>query len=244
MRRFDEALAYTLDAEQAFKALNAPLIKHAFVTLELGLLTKSQGQWEDAEQYLSYSVSLWREVGEPVYLANCLRLLGQVLVTQDKIDEALAVYHEALATLAGTENHLEKTRMFNDLGSLHWKQGNLDEAEQCFLKANSPLLRQSSDLIVQALVLSNLGTIYLAQGKLSEAQCSFQQSIAFGKNCDDKVQLANSLGGLAEVKVAKGERAEARVLYAEAQNFLRLYPQDAWGQKLQKEFSAAMHDLA
>ncbi len=45
MRRFDEGLAYTLDAEKAFKAIHAPLIKHAFVTLELGLLSKASGQW-------------------------------------------------------------------------------------------------------------------------------------------------------------------------------------------------------
>lgn len=243
MRRFDEALAYILDAEKAFKAINAPLIKHAFVMLELGQLVKAQGEWEDAEQYLSYSVSLWREVGDPVYLANSLRLLGQILVTQDKFDSALAVYDEALDTLLGTENYLEKTRVLIDLGSLHWKQRHFVKAEQFFLKANSPLLRQSGNLVDQALVLNNLGMVYLAQGKLREAACSFQRSIALWKNCDDPIQLANSLGGLAEVEVAQGDVTSAQQLYEEALTFLAAYPQDAWGQKLQKDFTASVHDL-
>jgi len=244
MRRFDEGLVYTLDAEKAFQAINAPLIKHAFVTLELGQLVKAQGQWEEAEQHLSFSVSLWREVGDPVYLANSLRLLGQVLVIQDKIDKAFTIFDEAFDVLVDTKNYIEKTRVLNELGSLHWKQNNLVEAEQFFLKANSPLLQQSGDFVDQALVLNNLGTVYLAQGELSKAACSFQRSIALWKNCDDPIQLANSIGGLAGVKVANGDLTEARHLYGEALNLLALYPQDAWGQKLQKKFTESVHDLA
>lgn len=243
MRRFDEGLAYTLAAEKAFKAIKAPLVKHAFVTLELGLLAKAQGQWEDAEQYLSYSVSLWREVDDPVYLANCLRLLGQVLVAQDKIDKALGVYHEAIDVLTQTENNLEKTRVFIDLGSLHWQQKNLAEAEQCFLKANSTFLRQSGNIFDQALVLNNLGTVYMAQGKLNEAECAFQRSIALWKNCDDPIHFANTLGGLAEVKAAQGDVASAHQLYGEALTLLAAYPQDAWGQRLQVQFAEAVHNL-
>lgn len=243
MRRFDEALAHTLEAEQAFKVINAPLIKHAFVTLELGLLSKASGGWADAEQYFGYSISLWREVDDPVYLANCLRLLGQVLVAQDKIDKALGVYHEAIDVLTQTENYLEKTRVFIDLGSLHWQQKNLAEAEQFFLTANSAFLRQSGNIFDQALVLNNLGTVYMAQDKLSEAEFAFQRSIALWKNCDDPIHLANSLGGLAEVKAAQGDGTSAHHLYGEALTFLAAYPQDAWGQKLQVQFAEAVHNL-
>ncbi len=204
---------------------------------------KHQDNGQDAEQHLSYSVSLWREVGDPVYLANCLRLLGQVLAAQDKIDKALGVYHEAIDVLTQTENYLEKTRVFIDLGSLHWQQKNLAEAEQFFLKANSTFLRQSGNIFDQALVLNNLGAVYMAQGKLSEAECSFQRSIILWKNCDDPIQLANSWGGLAEVKAVQGDVTSARHLYGEALTFLADYPQDAWGQMLQKQFAEAVHDL-
>jgi hypothetical protein len=84
----------------------------------------------------------------------------------------------------------------------------------------------------------------MAQGKLSEAEFAFQRSIALWKNCDDPIQLANSLGGLAEAKAAQGDVASAHHLYAEALTFLAAYPQDAWGQRLQVQFAEAAHDLA
>ena len=182
--------------------------------------------------------------GDPAYLANCLKLLGQVLVSQNKTEEALAIYHEALDTLAQTENHLDKTRVLNELGSLHWKQKNLVEAERFLLKANSPFLQQSGNLFDQALVLNNLGTVYLTQGELDKAECSFQRSVVFWESCDDQVQFANALGGLAEVKAIQGNITEAQQLYANAIGFLSDYPQDVWGQKLQKRFSEAKRVLA
>jgi tetratricopeptide (TPR) repeat protein len=243
MRRFAEAETYIHQAQKAFQAIHAPLIKHAFVVLELGLLTKDKGQWALAEEYLSYSVSLWREVGDPVYLANCLKLLGEVLAAQDKTDAALATYHEALDCLAHTANHLDKTRVLNELGSLHLKRANHSEAERLFLEANASFLWQSGDLFDQAVVANNLGVVYLAQGRLAEAEQFFRSSLALWESCDDSVQYANTLGGLAEVKTAQNQLAEAQQLYAQALALLADFPQDAWGQKLQKGFREAENAL-
>lgn len=239
LRRFAEAETYILQAQSAFQAIHAPLIKHAFVTLELGLLSKDKGQWAQAEEYLSYSVSLWREVGDPVYLANCLKLLGEALAAQDKTEAALAAYHEARDCLADTENYLDKIRVLNELGSLHLKRANLTEAERLFLEANANFSWQSGNLFDQAVVANNLGVVYLAQGRLAEAEQFFRSSIALWQSCNDPVQQANTLGGLAEVKTAQNQVAEAEQLYAQALDLLADFPDDAWGQKLQKGFREA-----
>ena len=236
MRRFDEAQNYILKAQKAFQAINAPLMKQAFVTLEFGLLTKAQEQWSVAEEYFRYSVSLWREVGDPVYLANSLKLLGQVLAAQNKTDEALKAYDEALDALSATENHLDKTRVRNELGILYFNQGQLAEAERLLRQADSSFLRQSGNLFDQAIVSINLGNVYLAQSQLKMAERSFQRSVVLWQTCDEPVQLANSLGGLAEVKTTQGEFEEAKQLYQRAIKLLADYPQDVWGQKLQKKF--------
>lgn len=243
MRRFVEAETYILQSQSAFQAIHAPLIKHAFVTLELGLLGKGKGQWAQAEEYLRYSVSLWREVGDPVYLANCLKLLGEALAAQDKTDAALAAYHEALDCLAHTENYLDKIRVLNELGSLHLKQANLMEAERLLLEANASFLLQSGNLFDRAVVTNNLGAVYLALGRLAEAERFFRGSIALWQICNDPVQQANTLGGLAEVKTAQNQLAEAQQLYAQALALLADFPQDAWGQKLQKGFREAENVL-
>lgn len=243
MRRFIEAETYIHQAQKAFQAIHAPLIKHAFVILELGLLAKDKGQWALAEEYLSYSVSLWREVGDPVYLANCLKLLGETLAAQDKTDAALAAYHEALDCLAHTANHLDKTRVLNELGSLYLKRGNYTEAERFFLEANATFMWQSGNLFDRAVVANNLGVVYLAQGRLAEAEEFFYSSIALWQICNDPVQQANTLGGLAEVKTAQNDSDEAQQLYAQALTLLAGFPDDAWGQKLQKGFREAENAL-
>ena len=243
MRRFIEAETYIHQAQKAFQAIHAPLIKHAFVILELGLLAKDKGQWALAEEYLSYSVSLWREVGDPVYLANCLKLLGEALAAQDKTDAALAAYHEALDCLAHTANHLDKTRVLNELGSLYLKRGNYTEAERFFLEANATFMWQSGNLFDRAVVANNLGVVYLAQGRLAEAEEFFYSSIALWQICNDPVQQANTLGGLAEVKTAQNDSDEAQQLYAQALTLLAGFPDDAWGQKLQKGFREAENAL-
>ena len=243
MRRFDEAKSYILSAQNAFQAIHAPLIKHAFVALELGLLAKDQDEWAIAEEHLTRSVCLWREVGDPVYLANSLKLLGQVLEAQGKADAALDAYHEALTKLAQTENHLDKARVLNELGSLHLKQANLAEAQRLLLEANTSFLQQAGNLFDRAVVANNLGAVYLAQGQLAEAEQYFRSSIALWKSCDDPVQYANTVGGLAEVKTAQNHFDEARQLYQQALTLLAEFPQDAWGQKLQKRFNEAENGL-
>jgi tetratricopeptide (TPR) repeat protein len=234
MRRFNKAEKHLSSAECAFQVINAPPIKHAFVKLERGLLAQAQEKWPAAETHLRDSVSLWSEVGDPAYLANSLKLLGQVLVSQDKIEDALKAYHEALDNLNPTENYLDQSKILNDLGILHFTQGNFDEALRQLLAADSAYLRQSSNLFDQAIVTTNIGNVYQAQGKLTEAERAFGRSITLWEICGDQLQLANSLIGLAEVKMAQGDVVEAQKLGRQGAKLLAGYPDDVWAQKLQK----------
>lgn len=234
LHRFDEAEAYVCRAQKAFRAIHAPLVKHAFVTLELGLLAQAREQWPLAEEQFSYSLSLWREVGDPFYLANCLKLLGQVMASQNKAEEALKFYLEAMDQLNQTENHLDKSRTLNDLGILFFNQGNLAEAERRLLAADTSYLRQSGNLTDQAIIATNLGNVYLAQGETPAAEQAFRRSAALWQACGDVVRCANALGGLAETKAAQEHMEEAQHLYQQAIELLAGSPQCTWGLKLQE----------
>ncbi len=239
MRRFVAAKEYVLQADAAFQAIAAPTIKHAFVALELGLLAQAQGEWTKAEEHLNYSVRLWREVGDPIYLANCLKLLGQVLVAQNKTAVAAVTYHEALDLLDQTENQLGKTRLLNELGVLYLKQKELNSAQHYLMAADKSIDHQSGNLYIQAVVATNIGKLYLAQGQLSAAENAFQRSINLWQMYADPVQYANALGSLAEVKTEQGDFVVALGYYQQALELLIDYQDDAWGRKLQAEFEAA-----
>jgi tetratricopeptide (TPR) repeat protein len=233
--KYDEAETYILDAQEKFQAIKAPLVKHAFVFMEMGLLMQAKAQLADAEAHLSYAVSLFREGGDPVYLANSLKLLGQVFAAQDKIEEASNAYHEALDNLSQTENHLDESRVLNELGILSFNQGKFAEATRLFKLADSPFLRQSGNLYDQALFANNLGNVYQAQEKLEDAERSFQRSIHLWQICDEPIQLANSLSGLAEIHVKQEQIAGALNLYQQALDLLAQYPQDSWANKLRQD---------
>ncbi|MCA9875646.1 MAG: tetratricopeptide repeat protein, partial [Anaerolineales bacterium] len=239
LRRFAEARNYLLSAESAFQTINAPLVKHAFVKLEHGLLAQVQEQWPVAEAHLNDSVNLWREIGDPVNLANSLKLLGQVLVAQNKTEDALKAYQDALDYLHPSENFLDQSKILNDLGVFHFNQGNYDEALRQLLAADSLELRQSGNVFDQAMVSTNLGNVYQAQGKLTEAARNFRRSIALWETCGEQLQLANALSGLAEVKRAQGNIIEAQNFSQEGLKLLADYPGDVWAQKVQKRLQEA-----
>ncbi len=239
LRRFDEAERFISRAQNAFQAINAPMAKHAFVSLEHGLLAQAQEQWQTAEAHLRESVSLWREVGDPVYLANSLKLLGQVLVSQDKTDDALKAHHEALDKLKPTENYLDQSRILNELGVLHFNQGDFDEALRQLLAADSTYLRKSGNLFDQAIVATNLGNVYQAEGELKNAERAFRRSIALWETGNDQLQWANALIGLAEVKMAQGDVVEAQKLSRQGAKFLAGYPEDVLAQRLHKRLLEA-----
>ena len=83
---------------------------------------------------------------------------------------------------------------------------------------------------------NNLGNVYLAQANLTAAAHAFQRSIHLWESCGDKLQLANAIGGFAEVQAAQGENVQARQSYQKALNLLHNYTNDIWAQQLQQRF--------
>lgn len=241
--QYDKAESCIVNAQKLFQEIDAPTVKHAFVLLELGLLAQDQAQWATAEAHLLHSTKLWREVGDPFYLANGLKLLGQVLASQNKMEDALAAYQEALELLSQTENNIDKARVRNEIGVLYLKQENLSEARRFMLEADSSFLRQSGALSDQAIVANNLGNVFLAQGQLKEAESAFQRAVAKWKLCEDRIELANSLGGLAGAKAQMQDKDEAQKLYRQALSLLADYPHDVWANKLQKRYGEELRSL-
>lgn len=238
-RRYDAAEKHILLALENFRAISAPIVKFAFVHLNLGLSAQARGQWSPAEDYYRQAISFWRDANNPANLAMSLKLLGQVLRATNRVAEAEEAFQEALAVLNPTPLALDKSKVLSEMGILHFAQKNYAQARRYFLRANSAELRQSGNLFDQAIVLNNLGNVYLALNSLADAATALAQSIELWRQLNDPVQLANSLGTLGEVQAAQGNEAPARQFYQEAIALLADYPDDAWGQSLLEKFQAA-----
>ena len=90
----------------------------------------------------------------------------------------------------------------------------------------------------------NLGNTLLALGILEEARLYLDQAIAFWEQADDDLELANSVGTLAEVYEADEAWQTAVATYDQALELLVNYPDHSWAKRLRQNFTEAKEKCA
>ena len=234
---------YGLLALQTVQTLSGQERLQAFVLISLGGVAHFKGDLTTAETYLRQAVTLRRGLNDPVYLARSLNDLANSLIAQNKFQEGQQAFEEALAELEPTTNVIDKARIWLNLGVLFYRQERWAEAEKSFVKIDQLALQVQNDFALLGSVRNNLGNVYLKQQLYAEASRSLEQAIDVWRTLENELELANSLGTLAEVQVERGQAREARTLYQESLALLSSYPDSAWGQKLAGEFEAALAQL-
>ncbi len=237
LRQYDQADQHAIAARTHFSVINAPLVKFAFVAHECGLIAQAREDWEAAEKHQRKAIALWRDINQPVPLAQALKMLSQIVVKQGDVATAKQLIDEALSLLNAVTNELDRSRLLLDLGTLHFDDGQWAEAERCFLAADSATLQLAHHQYDQATLNNNLGNVYLKMGKLDKAANHLQVAIDLWRRMDDEVQLANSMGTLAEVQQAKGQMGKAQRLFAQALTLLAPHPDDGWSQRLRRKLA-------
>lgn len=244
-QRFAEAERFGRLALDEFEQLGLAEVagKGGAVLNTLGLTAYARGDFETAERVLTQAVALWRNAKTPIVLARMLRNLAITLEAQKKVEPALRAYHEAGELLEPTVAELEKSMLQLSLGTLHFNQGHLTEAEAAFARADSPYLRASGHLYYEAVTANNQGNLLLAQKRLDEAESRLRLAISLWRQMEDGLMLANTLGTLGEALGALDRPAEAISAYDEALELLARYPEDAWAKRLLGKFSAQREAL-
>jgi tetratricopeptide (TPR) repeat protein len=243
-RQYTEAECWGLAALDDLERLGLATSANAGIALNtLGLIAYARGELRTAEERLARTVEIWRGENAPTELARFLNNLAIVLQAAGKSELALQAYQEAATLAAQTQSEFDKVMVELSLGTLYFELGQLPEAEAAFQRADSPFLRQSGHLYSQAVVANNQGNVWLAQGRLEEAEARLRRSIQLWRQVDDLLQLANSLGTLGEA-LAKQARVElAAQAYDEALDLLARFSEEAWAGKLRAKFTAQRNQL-
>lgn len=241
--QYEQAEGVGRAALDGFKALGEPVSTVGAALVNLGMIAQARGQMGTAVERLQEAVDLWRRLDQPVALGRSLKNLAIVLEVAGRPGEALPLYQEALAVLAITDSELDKVQVELSLGTLYFRQGQLDKAEAAFWRADSLYLRQSGHTYYQALAANNLGNVFLAQDRLAEAESCLQGSLFLWRQVEAPVMLANTLGALAEVAVAQAQLEVACSRYDEAIALLAGFPEDDWACHLREKFTAARESL-
>jgi len=165
--------------------------------------------------------------------AKALEKIGSVRLDQGHLPAAMASYQAALR-LAGpladaapkdTPRQLAYAEILAFIGMIHWRQGQLDAAQQAFASTQAVLLRaqrfaasDDPDLQYQlAMIANNIGHVSEARGRLDEATVQYRNTLALCERLvaahPDNVEWMNALGfahnNLGKLAVVRGDLAAA-----------------------------------
>jgi tetratricopeptide (TPR) repeat protein len=236
MRQYEAAEKAAKAALVGFHDCGAGPVLLANAMMMIGLVNQSRGALDVAEEWLLQAVNHFRDAGVTVGLARALLNLGNILENDDQPEQGLVCYNEALSLLANTDNEVDKVRIGHSIGTLYFHQGDLAAAEAAFIRANTPYMRRWGPIYERSMTIMNLANIYLVQGRLDKAEKHWGICTNLFQQIGSNLMLANSLGGLAETLVAKGNVEQAIPKFDQALAIFDAFPDDAWGQKIKVLF--------
>ena len=134
--------------------------------------------------------------------------------------------------------------MQNNIGFLYYKQGRWPAAEAAFRQADTDYLRRSPNFHLQAQVANNIGNTLIKQAKFESAVSYLRQAVDLWLQADDKLELANTSGSLAEALAGQGNTNQALAHFEEALALLAHFPDDTWAVRLRSDFRQQQLKLA
>jgi serine/threonine protein kinase/tetratricopeptide (TPR) repeat protein len=203
----------------------------------LATVAVRQGDYPQAETLLREAVQINEAAGlrgMAVLLENLVDL-GEVLQAEGRDDEAREFYARAEKPCRRAllmhrkmmgDDHLMTITLMTDLGAVTAALGDLDEAERWLRLALSgteklamldehDTLRARNNL---GLARHSLGVILLERGALDEAEAMFRAALDIRRDAvgSRRLELAETLAYLADVRQQRGDPAEAGQLRREA----------------------------
>ena len=243
LRRYDEAEAYGERSLAGFEETGGDAERLGGALSMLGLIALGRGKLETAESWLTKASDTYRAANHTAFLARTLMNLTITLERAGRFEAALAVGSEAWAVLEPTEYELDKARLQLTLGTLYMQMQEWQKAEKAYRRADSPALRRSGDAYLMALAANNLGSVLMQQGRLEESHCSLTRSIELARQSGGRLMLANSLGSMAETKLAMNSVEETLPYLEEAIAIAAEYPDDGWGRQLLETYTGMREKL-
>jgi tetratricopeptide (TPR) repeat protein len=243
LRQYDQAVRYGKLAMTGFTEYGSDTDQLGATTSNLGLIALSQGELKTAETWLLQAIDTYRSINKPALLARSLMNLTITLQRDGRNEEALPLCQEAVEILDATDHELDKVRVGITLGTLYMKLNRLHEAEEVYKRANSPALRRIGDTYLMAVLANNLGSVYYEMERLEEAERAYNDGIILWRRCGGRLMLANTLGSMAETKLARDCPEEAFPYLDETIAITMEFPDDVWGREMLAKYTKMREEL-
>jgi predicted ATPase/DNA-binding winged helix-turn-helix (wHTH) protein len=181
----------------------------------LGALTTSEGDYQDAENYLKQSLALYEELEDDSGIAASLNALG--IAARDRGDYASAQKNleRSLACWRMLSDRLAIARCLHNLANVAKVRGDYSRARWALDEA-AEMFDQIGDRSGAAWSLNQQGDIARAMGDLSAARALYQRALAAFRQSNDSWGIARSLTDLGYIDCEQGDHLAARAAYREA----------------------------
>lgn len=224
--KYDQAEKFYLAILPAFEKLSSTAFNthlHVIALNQLGLIRKTKGDFQQAEDLYKKAVLLNEENGQKdsQEITPSLHNLASLYIEQKRYKEAEALFNRVLEIDSRTisPTHPSLAMHLNNLGSLYLYMGQYNKAE--------PLLRRSLDIgetnfgkihPTNALALNNLGFIYSSKKDYLKALSCFQTALEIQERTkgNHHIDTAQALSNVASSYYFLGNKSAAKPLFEKA----------------------------
>ncbi|SEQ50990.1 Two-component sensor histidine kinase, contains HisKA and HATPase domains [Neolewinella agarilytica] len=228
-RRFTEARPVIKKTIEAYKRLDSVRFAasigraHQMGTI-IGLATQDLAF---GHRQATQAIEKFRSVtGEEDNLAGTLSNLGSILMQTGLTEEALSPLRESERMYRKAKRPDRYFHPVLNQGNAHNTMGNRDSAVYHYERALAAIDEQSRPNPGQrAFVQTNLGTVYLRQGKLADARDQLESASITFEKLGAKREYASAAGNLIVVYNKLGEHRKARDIGQQALNSAAKFPE-------------------
>ncbi|MEZ4591303.1 MAG: tetratricopeptide repeat protein [Chloroflexota bacterium] len=196
-----------------------------------------------AEKYFWDALLIWGSLNDYKHMARSYINLGHLFFRGNKLAEAQKCFESALDVLGNLSAILDELNARNGLGIVHYANDDFDGAVTIFREAVSKLDQELGDKVgwysLTGSLVHNLGNARLAKGDIQQAMVALRRARTFWQQANNRLEMANTVGTLAEAYQANKEWETAVTHYDEALALLTNYPDHPWAARLANNFSRA-----
>jgi tetratricopeptide (TPR) repeat protein len=174
----------------------------------LGRVSLALGDFKEATAFYERSAELARDTGDLRSEVIARTGTGNVNSYQGRWSEAEVAYNAALKLAEQSDSGrltLEEGQLYNNLGNAHTRVGRLDEAEECFARADA-LWNEVDSPLDRAVYQLNLGHLREAQGRTADARQAYETGVELAIPSSIKALIA---ADLADMCLREGNVTEA-----------------------------------
>ena len=217
---------------------------HAEALLELtGLLGRywyTHGMAAEGAGWLERALTHASKESSPIR-ALALRQLGILKEQQRHLDEAAALFEEAIEVYRQLGDELGEAACLNSIGVVTMAGGDLDAAAEFYVRSADIRRRLGDEQVVSP--ISNLGLLYIHREDYQQATEFLEEALELDRKAGDEWGIAVTENNLASAYLATGDVARARELFESGMEAcFRLEEHEGLCEALEIAAGLAFHD--